>query len=104
MPIALLASLVCTIALAACGSSAEAELPAKDAAGGVKLVNVGKFKMPLYVTAPPKDPRRAMVVQQGGRISVVRDGKTLSTPFLDVSSRLIAGGEQGLLGLAFAPG
>jgi glucose/arabinose dehydrogenase len=44
-----------------------------------------------------------MVVQQGGRISVVRDGKTLSKPFLDISSRVTAGGEQGLLGLAFAP-
>ena len=92
------------MALAACGSSAKAELPVKDAASSVKLVSVGKFNMPLYVTAPPKDLRRAMVVQQGGRISVVRDGKTLGTPFLDVSSRLTAGGEQGLLGLAFAPG
>jgi glucose/arabinose dehydrogenase len=27
----------------------------------------------------------------------------LSTPFLDVSSKVISGGEQGLLGLAFAP-
>jgi len=111
MPAALIAALVCAMSLGACGSSAARELPDATsaaapaaAASGVKLVNVGKFKMPLYVTAPPKDPRRAMVVQQGGRIIVVRDGKTLSTPFLDVSSRVIAGGEQGLLGLAFAPG
>lgn len=76
---------------------------AAPAAAGVKLVSVGKFNMPLYVTAPPKDLRRVMVVQQGGRISVVRDGKTLSKPFLDISSRVTAGGEQGLLGLAFAP-
>ncbi len=110
MPPALIASLVCTIALAACGSSGAAALPAetnpaaaKPAASGVKLVSVGKFNMPLYVTAPPKDLRRVMVVQQGGRISVVRDGKALSTPFLDISPRVTAGGEQGLLGLAFAP-
>ncbi len=110
MPPALIASLVCTIALAACGSSGAAALPAetnpaaaKPAASGVKLVSVGKFNMPLYVTAPPKDLRRVMVVQQGGRISVVRDGKVLSTPFLDISPRVTAGGEQGLLGLAFAP-
>ena len=111
MPAALIASLFCAIALAACSSQAATALsPASDsgssqaAASAVKLVTVGKFNMPLYVAAPPKDPRRVMVVQQGGRISVVRDGKTLSTPFLDVSSRVTAGGEQGLLGLAFAPG
>ncbi len=110
MPTSLIAALACAISLGACGSSAARELPNTTsaaapaaAASGVKLVNVGKFKMPLYVTAPPKDLRRAMVVQQGGRISVVRDGKALSTPFLDVSSRVISGGEQGLLGLAFAP-
>jgi len=114
MPTALIVALACAVSLGACGSSAAGELPdatsaatpsaaTAAAASGVKLVNVGKFKMPLYVTAPPKDPRRVMVVQQGGRISVVRDGKTLSTPFLDVSSRVTAGGEQGLLGLAFAP-
>ena len=110
MPTALIVALACAISLGACGSSAAGEVPdatppaaTAAAAGGVKLVNVGKFKMPLYVTAPPKDPRRVMVVQQGGRISVVRDGKTLSTPFLDISSRVTAGGEQGLLGLAFAP-
>ena len=114
MPTALIVALACAISLGACGSSAARELPKTTsdatsaaapaaAASGVKLVNVGKFKMPLYVTAPPKDLRRVMVVQQGGRISVVRDGEALSTPFLDVSSRVTAGGEQGLLGLAFAP-
>ncbi|CAB4345078.1 unannotated protein [freshwater metagenome] len=104
MPAALITSLACAIALAACGSSGATEMPAKPAASGVKLVSVGKFNMPLYVTAPPKDTRRVMVVQQGGRISVLRDGKPLGTPFLDISTRVTAGGEQGLLGLAFAPG
>ena len=110
MPTALIAALACAISLGACGSSSAREMPAATssaaaapAAGGIKLVSVGKFNMPLYVTAPPKDLRRVMVVQQGGRISVVRDGKTLSKPFLDISSRVTAGGEQGLLGLAFAP-
>ncbi len=44
-----------------------------------------------------------MVVEQGGRIMVVRGGRTLSKPFLDIRSRVTSGGEQGLLGLAFAP-
>ena len=42
------------------------------------------------------------VVEQGGRIRVIRGGK-LRTPFLDIRSRVTAGGEQGLLSMAFAP-
>ena len=34
---------------------------------------------------------------------IVRDGKKLARPFLDVSGRISAGGERGLLSLAFAP-
>ena len=46
---------------------------------------------------------RMFVVEQGGVIRVVRDGTVLGTPFLDVSGRISAGGERGLLGLAFHP-
>jgi glucose/arabinose dehydrogenase len=70
---------------------------------GVRLVKVARFDQPLYVTAPPADRRRIFVVEQAGRIRVVRGGRTLSTPFLDVRSQVTSGGEQGLLGLAFAP-
>jgi glucose/arabinose dehydrogenase len=84
------------------GGSADA--PATQAAArGVRLVKVGAFDGPLYVTAPPKDPRRVFVVEQGGKIMVVRGGRTLATPFLDITAQVTAGGEQGLLGLAFAP-
>ena len=70
---------------------------------GVKLVRIGNFDAPLYVTAPPGDQRRVFVVEQGGRIWVVRDGRKLAQPFLDLSSKTRAGGEQGLLSMAFAP-
>jgi glucose/arabinose dehydrogenase len=70
---------------------------------GVKLVRIGTFEEPLYVTAPPADPRRVFVVEQGGRIMVVRGGKPLAQPFLDLSSKTRSGGEQGLLSMAFAP-
>jgi glucose/arabinose dehydrogenase len=33
----------------------------------------------------------------------VRDGRTLAAPFLDISGEVTSGGEQGTLGLAFAP-
>lgn len=70
---------------------------------GVKLVTVGSFDQPLYVTAPPKDARRVFVVEQGGKIMILRGGAKQQAPFLDITGKVTAGGEQGLLGLAFAP-
>ncbi len=69
----------------------------------MRLVRVGKFDQPDYVTAPPADKRRVMVVEQAGVIRVVRGGRTLDDPFLDIRAKVTSGGEQGLLGLAFAP-
>src|SRR4051795_6354304 len=108
------------VALAACGSGSDtapaqqeepATAPSSDAHSsahaaqrrGVRLVSVGRFESPLYVTAPRGDRRRIFVVGQGGKIWVVRGGRRLAQPFLDISDRVQAGGEQGLLGLAFAP-
>ena len=44
------------------------------------------------------------VVELGGRIRTIRNGSVEAAPFLDISGRVLAGGEQGLLGLAFPPG
>ncbi len=90
---------------AATGSSASSAetTQARPSAAGVKLVNVGKFDTPVHVTAPPGDTRRVFVVEQGGTIRVVRGGKRVSRPFLDLRSKVTAGGEQGLLSMAFAP-
>jgi glucose/arabinose dehydrogenase len=73
------------------------------AADGVRLASVGTFDTPVYVSAPPGDKRRIFVVEQGGTIRVVRAGKRVAKPFLDIRSRVVAGGEQGLLSIAFAP-
>ena len=59
---------------------------------------------PLFLTHAGDGTNRIFVVEQGGRIKVVQPGSTTPTVFLDISSRLVAGGEQGLLGLAFHPG
>jgi glucose/arabinose dehydrogenase len=58
---------------------------------------------PVFVTAAPGDDRRLFVVEQGGIVRVVRDGELLAEPFLDLTSLVLSGGEQGLLGLAFHP-
>jgi glucose/arabinose dehydrogenase len=70
---------------------------------GLRLKRIGDFNSPLYVTAPPGDRRRIFVVEQGGTVRIVRGGKKLDRPFLDISGRISSGGERGLLSLAFAP-
>lgn len=61
------------------------------------------FSSPLAFVQDPTDRTVEYVVQQGGRIRVVRSGTVLATDFLDLSRVVVSGGEQGLLGLAFAP-
>jgi len=57
---------------------------------------------PLYLTAPAGDSR-LFVVEQGGRILIIKNGQVLQTPFLDLSARVSSGGERGLLSVAFHP-
>ncbi|MFA5515476.1 MAG: PQQ-dependent sugar dehydrogenase [Desulfuromonadales bacterium] len=47
---------------------------------------------------------RLFILEQPGRIRILRQGELLGAPFLDIADRLVAGGEQGLLGLAFPHG
>jgi glucose/arabinose dehydrogenase len=89
--------------LAACGSAPAGDATVARSGGGVKLTKVGTFSSPDYVTQPPDERRRLFVVEQGGKIRIVRDGRVLARPFLDISPLVVSGGEQGLLGLAFAP-
>jgi len=65
------------------------------------------LSLPLYVTAPPGDTTRLFIVEQRGadnrgRIKILKNGAVLGTPFL-TTGLLATAGEQGLLGLAFAP-
>jgi glucose/arabinose dehydrogenase len=76
---------------------------ATASARAVRLKRIGSFNEPTYLTAPPGDNRRVFVVEQGGTIEVVRDSRKLATPFLDIHSDVQAGGERGLLSMAFAP-
>jgi glucose/arabinose dehydrogenase len=77
--------------------------PQAKASRGVRLQSIGRFRSPVYVTAPPGDRRRLFVVEQAGRIMVLVGGRKRSTPFLDIRGQVTSGGEQGLLSVAFAP-
>jgi glucose/arabinose dehydrogenase len=76
--------------------------PAGAAATQVRLLRLGTFDQPTYLTAPRGDKRR-FVVERDGRIRVVSGGRVLGTPFLDISDLVTTGGESGLLSMAFAP-
>ncbi len=58
---------------------------------------------PVYVTGAPDGSGRLFVLEQAGRIRIVKNGALLPTPFLDISEMTAKGTEQGLLGLAFHP-
>jgi glucose/arabinose dehydrogenase len=68
---------------------------------GVTTVAQG-LTSPVYLTAPAGD-NRLFVVEQPGRIRIVKAGALLSTPFLDITELVRDGGERGLLSLAFDP-
>lgn len=57
---------------------------------------------PVYVTAPPGNPR-LFVLEQAGVVRVIEDGRLRPEPFLNVRADVRLGGERGFLGLAFHP-
>jgi glucose/arabinose dehydrogenase len=62
------------------------------------------FTNPLDIQQPADSSGRLFVAEQGGKIKIVNSaGTVLGTPFIDLTSRLVSGGEEGLLGLAFHP-
>jgi glucose/arabinose dehydrogenase len=64
---------------------------------------VDGLERPLDIAWRPDDPDTMFVVEQAGRIRIVRDGALQPEPFLDITSIVRSGGEQGLLGLALSP-
>jgi glucose/arabinose dehydrogenase len=80
------------------------------ASGAVRLVGVGTFERPTYVTAPPGDPQRVVVVEQTGRVRLLKDGVRQPGVFLDLSalSTVVSPDpaqytERGFFSVAFAP-
>ncbi|MFB3906398.1 MAG: sorbosone dehydrogenase family protein [Acidobacteriota bacterium] len=61
------------------------------------------FESPVLVTDAGDGSGRLFVVEQRGRIRVVRSGELLPQPYLDITATVESGGEKGLLGLAFHP-
>jgi glucose/arabinose dehydrogenase len=58
---------------------------------------------PVYVTWAPGDDDHIYIVEQAGRIKVMDLNAQAVSVFLDITTVVQSGGEQGLLGLAFSP-
>lgn len=97
-------------------SPALAQFP--DVANLQEVVTTG-ISNPVYAIADPTDNNRIFIVERDGRVRVVVNGVLQAAPFLDVTAVMppntgtitisgtqytfVRSGEQGLLGLAFAP-
>jgi len=103
------AALLVALGVGGCGGRSDAGArsstpPERRPEGpGVRLEQVGSFEQPTYVTAPRGERRRVFVVEREGRIRVLRGGRTLDQPFLDLSEDVSSDVERGLLSMAFAP-
>jgi glucose/arabinose dehydrogenase len=64
---------------------------------------VSGLSAPVAFVQSPTHPNVQMVVEQGGRVRVVQGGVLLAQDFLNLTGTTLFDGEQGLLGLAFAP-
>src|SRR3954454_21845799 len=101
---------ILALALPACGSASDttgegaaAAGTARPHEGAVALKRIGSFEAPVYVAGAPGFPKLLFVVEQPGRIAVLRGGRRLRKPFLDISADVSSGGERGLLSVAFPP-
>ena len=79
------------------------------AALALQAVPLGTFQSPVHVAVAPGATALLFVVEQAGRIQVLRNEQNQTVPFLDINGLVRAppdsgaGGEQGLLSVAFAP-
>ena len=81
--------------------------PIRDSTPDLQMVAQGMVS-PVALAEPPDSTHRLFVVDQTGKIWIIgSDGKQSATPFLDLSSKMVAltpsYDERGLLGLAFHP-
>jgi glucose/arabinose dehydrogenase len=98
-----LRSLLWIAAIVACSSDSGTGPSPLPGNFTIQLIEVASgLSSPLYLTSPPNDSR-LFVVEQAGRIRIIKNGQVLAQPFLDIVSRVSSGGERGLLSVAFHP-
>ncbi|MGQ0484582.1 MAG: PQQ-dependent sugar dehydrogenase [Hyphomicrobiales bacterium] len=89
--------------VAAAAAAALALCAAPHPANAFSLVPLGTFASPVDIRVAPGQPSLLYIVEKPGRIVILHDEVRLATPFLDIAGRVLDGGEQGLLSVAFPP-
>src|SRR5438045_2362485 len=87
--------LAAAVALAAPNAAAKEQVSIQPYASGLSAITA--------IASTPAEPSRLYVVEQVGRIKYIVNGRVAGT-FLDIRDRVVSGGEQGLLSVAFSPG
>lgn len=88
-----------------CHNSRQSVQPGAQAFPQISLVKIADgFSNPTHIGNAGDGSGRLFVVEQAGTIQVIKNGAVSSVPFLDISSRVLSGGEQGLFVIVFPPG
>jgi glucose/arabinose dehydrogenase len=86
------------------GGGGQSSAPPVPPASSISLTPfVSGLSQPVAITHAGDGSGRLFVVEQGGTVKIVRNAAVVPQPFLNITGRVRAGGEQGLLGLAFPP-
>ncbi len=94
--------LLCMLAFPLPAFSLTTPPPAKPRIALTPLATQG-LNRPLLLTHARDQSQRLFIVEQPGRIRILETRQLLPIPFLDISDRVNAVGERGLLGVAFHP-
>src|SRR3990172_4455160 len=97
-PRILMSGLAAMILLIMACTAARAQFP------GIALEpEAGGFVRPTFIANAGDGTGRLFIVEQRGVVKVIQNGVVLETPFLNITSRVLSGGEQGLLNVTFPP-
>lgn len=102
-----LAALV--VPAASTGAAGKSDTPAKPSQPAkpkfkkkITMKKIGKVESPVDLVSPPGNRKVNFILERRGRIRVMRKGRMLKRPFLDITKHVDSlWVEQGLLGLAF---
>ncbi len=71
---------------------------------GIRFIPVaGGFTAPVHLANAGDGSGRLFVVERGGTVRIINGSSALSVPFLDISAKVLSGGERGLLNITFPP-
>jgi glucose/arabinose dehydrogenase len=69
----------------------------------LEQLNLSTLASPVFLTHAGDGSNRIFIVEQAGRIRLLKNGSLQATPFLNISGHVRSGGEEGLLSVAFPP-